>query len=183
MGTRNLTIVKLNGKVRVAQYGQWDGYPTGQGKKIAAFLQAKNFDLAVFKQNIDKIKWATKDQMESAWNEFGSANSMGMNEYDKSYSKKYPEFSRNTAAEILSLIHAGGITMLKNELAFLKDSLFCEWAYELDLDKEVVKIYEGFQKSTKHKDGYGPCKVIKTIPFKEFTVQAMNSLEEDRSKK
>jgi len=29
MGTRNLTIVTSNGKTKVAQYGQWDGYPGG----------------------------------------------------------------------------------------------------------------------------------------------------------
>lgn len=29
MGTRHLSIVKLNGKVKVAQYGHWDGYSKG----------------------------------------------------------------------------------------------------------------------------------------------------------
>ena len=27
MGTRNLTVVYLDGQYKVAQYGQWDGYP------------------------------------------------------------------------------------------------------------------------------------------------------------
>ena len=31
MGTRNLTAVYLDGQYKVAQYGQWDGYPEGQG--------------------------------------------------------------------------------------------------------------------------------------------------------
>lgn len=26
MGTRNLTVVYIDGKYKVAQYGQWDGY-------------------------------------------------------------------------------------------------------------------------------------------------------------
>ena len=32
MGTRNLTkVIDSNGVTKVAQYGQWDGYPSGQG--------------------------------------------------------------------------------------------------------------------------------------------------------
>ena len=39
MGTRNLTCVIKDGKYRVAQYGQWDGYPEGQGMNILNFLK------------------------------------------------------------------------------------------------------------------------------------------------
>ena len=34
MGTRNLTIVYYDGDYRVAQYGQWDGYPEGAGIEV-----------------------------------------------------------------------------------------------------------------------------------------------------
>lgn len=34
MGTRNLTAVYLDGQYKVAQYGQWDGYPEGRGGLI-----------------------------------------------------------------------------------------------------------------------------------------------------
>ena len=42
MGTRNLTLVKdKEGKTKVAQYGQWDGYPEGQGSTILNFIRSK----------------------------------------------------------------------------------------------------------------------------------------------
>jgi len=51
MGTRHLICVVLDNEYRVAQYGQWDGYLTGQGKEIVNFLLT--CDLTKFK---DKIK-------------------------------------------------------------------------------------------------------------------------------
>lgn len=39
MGTRHLICVFYQGRFVVAQYGQWDGYPEGQGVKILKFLR------------------------------------------------------------------------------------------------------------------------------------------------
>lgn len=39
MGTRHLIAVQIDGKYPVAQYGQWDGYPDGQGLKVLTFLR------------------------------------------------------------------------------------------------------------------------------------------------
>lgn len=41
MGARNLTAVYLDGQYKVAQYGQWDGYPEGQGITVLTFLRDK----------------------------------------------------------------------------------------------------------------------------------------------
>ena len=37
MGTRHLIAVMADGKYQVAQYGQWDGYPSGQGVSVLTF--------------------------------------------------------------------------------------------------------------------------------------------------
>jgi hypothetical protein len=42
MGTRNATIVIKDNKTKVAQYGQWDGYPSGQGVTALNFLRQAN---------------------------------------------------------------------------------------------------------------------------------------------
>jgi hypothetical protein len=41
MGTRNLSLCKKDGQIKIAQYGQWDGYPSGQGATILKFCQRK----------------------------------------------------------------------------------------------------------------------------------------------
>lgn len=43
MGTRNLTMVMVDGVYKVAQYGQWDGYPSGQG--ITVFIFSRNWNI------------------------------------------------------------------------------------------------------------------------------------------
>lgn len=59
--------------------------------------------------------------------------------------------------------------MIEDEIGFIKDSLFCEWAYFYDKDKRIFEIWRGFQKIPDHtnpfgqeqsEDGYYPCKRI-----------------------
>ena len=52
MGTRHMIGVVSDGKYRVAQYGQWDGYPSGQGVGILEFLIDGNLD--ALKRNVLK---------------------------------------------------------------------------------------------------------------------------------
>ena len=40
-----------------------------------------------------------------------------------------------------------GSTELRNEITFAKDSLFCEWAYVVNLDTEMLEVYRGFQET------------------------------------
>ena len=54
MGTRNITRVIQNGKMVVSQYGQWDGYPTGQLKTIVDFVRNKE-KLAHMTNNLGKV--------------------------------------------------------------------------------------------------------------------------------
>lgn len=39
MGTRNLVAVQIDGQYKIAQYGQWGGYPEGKGVDALTFLR------------------------------------------------------------------------------------------------------------------------------------------------
>lgn len=144
MGTRNLTIVKSNRQTKIAQYGQWDGHPSGQGKTVLSFL--KNANLKTFKKKVDKLYWLTDEEKI---------------ELDKlkDVFAVHPHLSRDCGAKILDAVMYGkvevykgyneratvevNVTGLVNEEAFLKDGLFCKWAYEIDLDNNTLSVYAG----------------------------------------
>lgn len=147
MGTRNLTVVVSDDQIKVAQYGQWDGYPEGQGATALNFLRETNLD--EFKEKLKNISFFTEEEAEKE-DEMGGV-------YDRR-----PYLSRDLGAQILYAIRDGKYTRssykgdkdytvkvdkLVNGFDFGYDSLFCEWVYVIDLDKGVFELYEGFNKS------------------------------------
>ena len=124
MGTRNSTLVKVDGKIKVAQYGQWDGYPTGQGTTIQEFL--REVDLEDFKNKVRKVRELTKEESDA------------LNLTD--WKKTHPHLSRDAGADILNMIAAGKVESVVLDEDFKNDTLFCEYWYELDLDNEIITM-------------------------------------------
>ena len=167
MGTRNLTMVISNKQTKVAQYGQWDGYPERQGFTILKFLRKVN--LNKFKAKVDNLRFMTEEDMRIA-NEYiqnlpkdGSSWSANDNCYGK-----YAWLSRDTGGQILTAIMGNPVSyfqpygehkkfkykvdFVKDDSNFAADSLFCEWAYVIDLDKGTFEVYKGFNKTPLGKD-------------------------------
>lgn len=144
MGTRNLTAVYMDGEYKVAQYGQWDGYPEGQGVICLDFLRDKMKE-SIFREKLKNVHFITTEAMTGIWEEFGatSAGFISSDNYDK-LKKAYPELHRDTAAEILEMIQDGKVKFLRNDIEFAADGLFCEWAYVIDLDRRTFEVYTGF---------------------------------------
>jgi hypothetical protein len=65
----------------------------------------------------------------------------------KAFGKRWPSLTRDTGADILKLIQQAddGLDIVK-QIEFAKDSLFCEWAYVLDFDKNTFEAFIGFNK-------------------------------------
>jgi hypothetical protein len=166
MGTRHLTIVRLDGEYRVAQYGQWDGYPQGQGATILEFLDSWN--RPEFEAKVRTSSFITPDDAKAIDNEI-KALPRGVD-----WQRKYPALTRDTGAKILRLIHdAEPGLKLKNSISFAGDSLFCEWAYVLDLDANTLEVFKGFNKEPlpqgerfasvpdlEKSDGYHPVRMV-----------------------
>lgn len=193
MGTRNLTIVVLNNEVKVAQYGQFDGYPSGRGATILEFL--RNVNLEDFKTKVATCSWASKQLLESAFISVGSTDgSLTMSQLNE-LEDRFPQFYRNTGSEILSLImlsYPNGIK-LKNDYDFAGNSLFCEYCYVVDLDKETFEVYLGFNQTPLDEgdrfygldggNGYQPVKLAKTyslndLPDEDSFIKYFSDLED-----
>jgi len=173
MGTRHLICIMKDGEYKLAQYGQWDGYPSGQGLDILDFLRKSN--LQRFSENVSKLSFSTDEAIEKVWKECGADDSgyVTFRVVEKVKNMR-PEISRDCGADILSIIRESKpeALMLKNSLNFVKDSLFCEWAYVIDLDKNTFEIYQGFNQEplssderfyfdgTCSKDGYYPVRKV-----------------------
>lgn len=171
MGTRNLVCVVLDGKMKVAQYGQWDGYLEGQGKTVINFI-GKQMKLTAFKKAVRECRWLTEAEVRETWVKAGDKpdNKSGMVNMEVSdrHSELFPALSRDTCGQILRLIQDGKVERnvklksgkwgrkiftvtpprgLQDSASFAADSLFCEWAYVVDLDNKVLEIYRGFNKT------------------------------------
>lgn len=152
MGTRNLTVVVQNNEVKVAQYGQWDGYPSGQGANIVEFILEKidtESKLDDFQKKIAALSFISQEEIMDLWVEAGAdrdSDLVSLEVSDK-FKQKNPHLSRDIGSNVLHIINDSSTPLqLKNSHNFAADSLFCEWAYVIDLDNLVLEVYKGFNK-------------------------------------
>lgn len=143
MGTRGLTMVVSNGKTKIAQYGQWDHYPSGQGVEALHFLH--DVDLTKFVLQLDKCKFVD-DEKQKEIDEFlvsiDCANGWMTTEKAVLYNKQYPFLTRDHGAKILSLVNdAQDETILLQDSTTFAGNGSCEWAYVIDLDKGTFEVY------------------------------------------
>lgn len=145
MGTRNLTAVYMDGEYKVAQYGQWDGYPEGQGIICLHFLRDK-LNEKCFKDNLNKLRFIKDEELKALTKEFGARDdgTIRADDYEK-FRRVYPELHRDTGAKILEMIQEGRARILNNDINFAADGLFCEWAWVIDFDKRTFEAYQGFK--------------------------------------
>jgi hypothetical protein len=134
MGTRNLTkVVDSNGVTKVAQYGQWDGYPSGQG--VTALYHAHN--AGMIESKLDKLHFLTDSEIDNI-NSLLAASGQPVSEV-------YPTLSRDTCADILGYVAYANEVFLVDSSDFENDELFCEAVYTLDFQKKkFISTYGGY---------------------------------------
>jgi len=138
MGTRNLTVVKnTEGEVVVAQYGQWDGYPSHTGKEIITFLSdSKNVDY--LKAGLESTRFVSDEYVDKIYSEV--TNRAG----EEAFKESYPSLTRDTGWEIIKIVAENMNVPLVNSIDFAADELFCEGYYEIDFHtNKFITKYNG----------------------------------------
>jgi len=187
MGTRNLTMVVHKFETKVAQYGQWDGYPSGNGLKVLDFL--RKHKMITFKEKLSNVRFVTDEdrkEIDNYLKSIGSKDGWINMDQARKYHERYPYLSRDIGADILDMIYnyAGDEKMMINdETKFASDSLFCEWAYLINLDTNELEVYEGFnkrklgktqrfkyleEKMDEDSNGYFPIRCVKKYDINEL---------------
>ncbi len=189
MGTRSLTVVVHNQEVKVACYGQFDGYPEVLGMKLLWFFSnpENTKNLQAILPNVRL--WNDKDQklqdefLESIGCTNGILNDKQKEQFKKHYPFRYRErYGKLIEGQILEVllefIHLDEI-VTTNAYDFASGSLFCEWAYVIDYDKNTFEVYKGLNTTGISEedrffplyDGendYYPVKIIASFPLDQL---------------
>lgn len=147
MGTRHLIEVRLDGEIKVAQYGQWDGYPSGQGADIAEFLHT-HMDREKFVASLRATRFLTDAEATELQEKLDA---------DDNWKRNYPQFCRDTGSKILEMVQQSSGLIL-NDDRYARDAVAYE--YLIDLDDNTVN-----------------CNKTEPIPFAEWTEERMKVLE------
>ena len=132
MGTRGLTkVIDKNGITKVAQYGQWDHYPEGQGVSILGILSYDRYAVEELELALDKCYFVSDEEREAIYKEYNEAYPEST--HLKKFSAMLPSFSRDTCGQILNTVRwSAGKVPLTDESDFEHDELFCEGVYIID---------------------------------------------------
>jgi hypothetical protein len=146
MGTRNLTkVIDKDGITRVAQYGQWDGYPTYSGTRMLEFISEPTM-LNKIEKSLAKCRFIDQQVIDNTWFSYEALDKWAEAREDyQGFHLIYPSLSRDTGVDILKVIvYSNEDVMLSDESSFEKDELFCEGVYTLNYQtREFVSWFNG----------------------------------------
>jgi hypothetical protein len=139
MGTRNLTVVKdKSGNTKIAQYGQWDGYPSYSGIQALEFLRNKDWQ-ALLESKLDSVEFVSDEEVDKLYKQFETTDWE-----NKDFLNAYPGLHRDTGIGILAVV-ANATAPIKSvdNTEFANDTLFCEGIYEVDFStNKFITIYD-----------------------------------------
>jgi len=185
MGTRGVYGFRLNGEDLV-QYNHWDSYPSGLGITILDFIRSTTTDemrkIAQGLILVDEDSKPTPEQID----ECRQYLDLGV-----SKQSPYDWYCLLREAQGKPAAWKDGLQYVIDSHEFMADSLFCEWAYCINLDDETLEVYKGYNTNPnapgrytrkghyKAHDGtifYGVA-LIRTIPLSEIQVMSDEEIQ------
>lgn len=177
MGTRGLNGWVQKGKY-YGQYNQFDTYPSGLGNDMVKLAKkiTKEDGWEKFKENALKMKRITKDTLDSKKDADIIARYIKFFDEQVSTGKvtePYALFRHLQGMGLMEHLYLGNIEHYRDQMDFINDSLFCEYAWFFNLDTMMFEGWKGFQHEadpsnpfgTTCDNGYYPCKRVVNVPL------------------
>lgn len=170
MGTRGIYGFRKNGQDKLT-YNHWDSYPDHLGWKVAQFVATTSIeDMNSIYDRVELVREDTKPTPEqiAACRRYENLNVSTGSEDD------WYCLIRELQGEPQKWRDMDGTIYMIDNHDFIKDSLFCEYGYIINLDKNTLEFWEGFQKGpqdgnrygeTPGDDGYYPCRFVTEFPI------------------
>ena len=156
MGTRGALGFHIDGRDKV-MYNHSDSYPSWLGRKVADFIRETSDD--ELKQIAERIRLVSDDlpptpEETVKYSKYGNENVGGqtLNEW---YC-----LLRETQGD-LTPYRDDCLDVMIDDSSFLLDSLFCEYAYIINVDDGVLEFYTGYNKKN-GKGRYGAKKDVES---------------------
>lgn len=142
MSTRGAIGFRIDGKDHIA-FNHWDSYPSGLGADILKQLQtASVHDLAALPDRVRNLILFTKDNPPSQ-DQITAAEERAGIEPSNMNIEEWLEVLQEGQGSLTPYI-TGEWPIMYDSHTFLLDSLFCEWAYIVNLDDGTLEVYKGF---------------------------------------
>lgn len=167
MGTRGCYGFRKNGIDKLT-YNHCDSYPDCLGHDVVQFCNETSieemneiFDRIIL---VDEDSKPTVEQIEEC-----------MEYYNGGVSTRTPEdwYCLLREAQGNLSVYKNGLKYMIDNGDFIKNSLFCEYAYIINLDTNYLEFWVGFQRKpnagnrygTEEDNGYYPCKMVVAYPL------------------
>ena len=184
MGTRGCYGFRKNGVDKLT-YNHFDSYPGWLGTNMVRFCKETSieemheiFDRLVLVNNGTP---PTKEEI---------AECIGY--YDGSVSERKPEdwYCLLREAQGEPNTYKRGLKYMIDDHDFIKDSLFCEYAYIVNLDTNCLEFWRGFQSEPdpfnrygiEDDRGYYPCKMMAEYSFENMSERTVEDVVADMEK-
>lgn len=189
MGTRGAVGFRFQGVDKLT-YNHFDSYPTGLGVDVVEIVRKFNDEQLAGAANrlvlIDEVARPTAAEIKRYRRFANTGVSTG----------KVTEWYvlLREAQGRLDLYVDGSIDHMPDGVAFMGNSLFCEWAYVINMDERVLEVYKGFNQNAAAPgryaatevsgDGYAGVALLAAIPLDDVrswtdVMAAMVKLEEE----
>ena len=143
MGTRGALGFRIDGKDKIA-YDHFDSYPSGLGAAVAKFLvkaASTRAGLARLQAKARLLQAIPKDSKPTPEDIKRCAKYTDLGVSNQSTDDWYC-LLRNAQGNPAAMLQ---VQKYEDSASFMLDSLFCEYAYIINLDENVLEFYVGFR--------------------------------------